>query len=141
MLLPLGSPDTIEALAARVDRDAVDLAAGASALRAAGSRTQWLGGRADAWRVANAGRARDADAVAAELRDIARALRRMADELRAEYDALRGIEERVRQWIGALQRTPGDLPAPWSGTRWTPDTLPPSGDPAWRNVARDLGCR
>lgn len=139
MLLPLGSPEAIEALAAKVDRDAAGLAAGASALRAAGSHTKWLGVRADQWRTANGLRAREIDAAASELRGIAFDLRRMAQELRAEIEALRGIEMRVREWIGAVVASLDDA-APWSGTRWHPGNLPPSGDPAWRDVARDLGC-
>jgi|GEM_PF-842042 uncharacterized protein YukE len=67
--------------------------------------------------------AQDAD----DLRRLMGSLQRLADALEQELRALRRIEERVRSWL-ALNRT---VPPPWP-----PGSLPPPGDPRWREVER-----
>lgn len=141
MFLPLGSPDAIEALAARVARDADRLAAGASGLRVAASNAGWEAPRAEHWRAGTGRRAARAEQVAEDLRAVARELRRTAETLRAEYRVLATIEDRVRDFIDNVADALVGEPSPWEGTRWTPANLPDPGDPAWRSVARDLGLR
>lgn len=67
--------------------------------------------------------AQDAD----DLRRLMVSLRRLADAVEEEIRALRRIEDRVRSWL-ALNRT---VPPPWP-----PSSLPPTGDPRWREVER-----
>jgi hypothetical protein len=61
------------------------------------------------------------------LRRLMVSFQRLADALQAELRELRRIEDQVRTWF-ALNPT---VPPPWPRT-----SLPPTGDPAWREVER-----
>jgi hypothetical protein len=61
------------------------------------------------------------------LRRLMTSFQRLADALEEELRALKRIEERVRTWL-VLNPT---VPPPWP-----PNALPPTGDPAWREVER-----
>jgi hypothetical protein len=65
----------------------------------------------------------DADA----LRLLMGSLQRLADAVEEELRVLRRVEDRVRSWL-TLNRT---VPPPWP-----PSSLPPTGDPRWREVER-----
>jgi hypothetical protein len=90
----------------------------------------WAGPAADSFRN-GAGEfapvlSRDADA----LRLAAADLRRLAAQLQQEIDQLHVIEAKVRAWFAAHPPALG-IPAPWPAS-----SLPPTGDPRWRDVQR-----
>lgn len=135
---PLGNPAAVEAFATRFDRRAEDLMVIGRRVRNGLQAGQWRCAKATRFRHELDARQQDTERIANEMRSIARDLRRIAAQVRAEYDLLNGLERRVRQIMGGYRPKPGSTP-PWQGTRWSPGNLPRSGDPAWREVARALG--
>jgi hypothetical protein len=129
-------PATIEAAAVRFDQAA---------------ETVWvLGQRVDhlvdgsSWTCCAADRCREdaaevgvsSSSLMGELRAIAADLRNAAAQRRAEIELAMALEAQVRAYLAGLD---GGNAAGLAGTGWSSGSLPPSGDPAWRNVARDLG--
>ena len=123
------APDAIEALAGRYELAADQLVASTQRAATSVASTSWTCARATRTRA----RAEDASArgraVATEMRDLAASLRQLAARRRAEIEAILQLEAQV---LALLQASTGAAPG-WGGA------LPPSGDPRWRDVARDLG--
>lgn len=90
-------------------------------------RATWTGPGATRFRFAAAQIDRRLAQDADDLRRLMVSLQRLAAALDEELRALRRIEDRVRSWL-ALNRT---MPPPWP-----PSSLPPAGDPRWREVER-----
>lgn len=138
----IGDPEEMEALAARYELRAAQLDEALQRLHASFTNATWTCAKADRWRAHVQRQRRDASAIAVELRGIAAALRRSAAAVRAELDLIHRLERAVRAALDAL--VAGATATPES-IRITveraidPCRLPPSGDPAWRSVARDLG--
>lgn len=149
-----GDPDALDALARQLERDAGAVRDRARAVTAAARGTAWRGDAADAFR-----RTVDEDAdhllrAAAELDEAAAAMRRHADEVRAQLARIRALERAVAGWfddqlgrlraaadaaLDALQDPLGTLKSvvsdpPWSSWPWRPDRLPAPGDKAWLEV-------
>lgn len=112
-----------KALALRADA----IAAARDRLAQAMARATWSGAGATRFRFdahqIDVHLAADGD----ELRALGASYDRLAEELSEELTALKRIEARVRSWL-LLHRT---IPPPWP-----PSSLPPSGDPRWREVER-----
>jgi uncharacterized protein YukE len=112
-----------KALALRADA----IAAARERLAQAMGRATWSGAGATRFRFQAHQLDRQLAADADDLRALSASYDRLAEALREELAALKRIEARVRAWL-LLNRT---LPPPWPVS-----SLPPSGDPRWREVER-----
>lgn len=141
MFTRLGSPEAADELARALSGRADDLKWRAREMGGRGSSWFWRGTAAEehrrrlAWWSIRLGGAAD------DLHATADRVRAEAAKVRREREFLKGLELRIRpSLLGWQPRVPGEQP-PWVGTRWSPSNLPPSGDPRWRDVARDLSGR
>jgi hypothetical protein len=132
---PCGDPDAIEDLAVVVDRQADELWWNGDQVRQRADASSWRAPRADRFRSDMQARQAEAHRLTAELHDIAIQLRALAQSVRGELSVLAGIERQVLHLISEFVPAAG-LILPWEGTPWSPQHLPRTGDPAWRDVAR-----
>ena len=131
---PVGDPEALRGVAAELDRQAEALEARAVASLARVDRMVWqVPPRSDGLRALYADRRRRADAVSAELRELADGLRRDAVVIEDETAALRVVERKVRQAIDELLAARAPLPF---ATPFDPERLPPPGHPDWAKLGR-----
>jgi hypothetical protein len=130
-------PSLIDDLASRYESQAEQVAGLGRRTTQRIDTADWACARANRCRSTAHDVERDSRVMSERMRQLARSLRQLAHRRRAEIEAARQLEARVRQAIA----THAGPQSPWAGTGWSPATLPPSGDPAWQTVARDLGIR
>jgi hypothetical protein len=129
-------PATIEAAAIRFDQ-------AAESVSVLGQRVDYLVD-GSSWTCCAADRCREdaaevgvtSSSLMGELRAIAADLRNAAAQRRAEIELAMALEAQVRAFLAGFD---GGTATPLAGTAWSYGSLPPSGDLAWHNVARDLG--
>lgn len=132
----LGNPDQIEALAARLERDAAHLDDIGNDLVRRLDQAWWRCAKADRYRNEMRARRADAGRRAEDFRAIAADLRRHAQSVRQTMTRINGLERNIRNWMRQAAANPNAKP-PWEqwGIRIR---LPASGDPAWLDLQRTL---
>lgn len=145
MGLPYGDPDELDRLAGVLRARADEVRRRADEQLAEAQAAQWASISADAYRDRLAGRRAEAHDAADGLEQAAGVLAAHAQEVRERMAAIARIEEAVTSWFsrqageivdgarsGVQQVLSGE--PPWSGWRFTPQSLPPPGDKGWLEV-------
>lgn len=145
MGLPYGDPDELDRLAGTLRTRAEEIRQRADDQMTRARAAQWVSVSADAYRDRLAGRRTEAHDTADGLDRAADALVAHAQEVRERIAAIARIEEAVTNWFSrqaselvegvrsGMQRVVSGEP-PWSGWRFTPQSLPPPGDKGWLEV-------
>jgi WXG100 family type VII secretion target len=132
----VGDPGAIYALADTLDRNATHLRSVGKKVQESTDQTRgkWECDKAKLFRATMAGRRQQADGMAQDLNNIAKALRDVAARVQGQIDDLHGFERRVRSAISAAGHG-----AEWALERGVDVTrLPDRTDPAWESIARKL---
>lgn len=124
-----GDPDHLDGLARRLDQRADEVGRLGDEMVHRAQCALWTSIAADAYRGRVAGRRREFDHVADDVRAAARQVRRHAQGVRDEIATLASIEREVRAFLTTVTHPPS----------WVPSQLPVVGDVAWRQLGRLMG--
>lgn len=128
-----GDPGGLDGLADELVQRARAVRTAGEEHRLAGARTRWVSDAATAYQRQLARDCAEVQAAADALEEVARMLRRHAEDVRARLAAIARAERAVRSWLAQQAARGGDLLDDVVGE------MPEAGADAWRALSARLG--